>query len=172
MRRGLIVILPTLGLVGFIFFITLAAPYLFQHSTVAVAQAQPIDFNHQIHVQTVGIDCQFCHRTVDQAATAGMPDVETCLACHSVVTGQPEIDKLRQAWISQQPINWQRVNQVPDHVMFMHSAHIKAGFTCQTCHGDVGQMPQVTKQRPLKMADCVTCHRANGAPADCVTCHK
>lgn len=172
MRRGLIVVLPTLGLVGLIFFITLAAPYLFQRSSMPIMQAQPIDFNHQLHVQAVGIDCQFCHRTAAQASMAGIPDVQTCMACHSVVTGQQGVSELRQAWIDQEPIDWQRVHQLPDHVNFVHSAHIQAGFTCQTCHGDVGQMQQVIQVRPLKMADCVTCHRANGASADCATCHK
>ena len=79
---------------------------------------------------------------------------------------------VRRSWQQQQPVNWERVHRMPDHVRFLHEAHINAGFDCATCHGDVGNMGQVVQVRPLTMGDCVSCHRANNAPTECATCHK
>jgi hypothetical protein len=101
-----------------------------------------------------------------------MPDVQQCMFCHQTVgRGQTEIEKVRQAWASQQPIDWARIHRMPDHVRFTHDAHIQAGIPCATCHGDVAQMHQVTQERSLKMNDCVACHQQSGAPTLCATCH-
>src|SRR5581483_881368 len=149
------------------------------------APKEPIHFDHSVHVQTAGLDCTFCHRTTAIGATAGYPDVQQCMFCHQVIASttasnaslttaeaQDSLDKIRQAWQQQQPVNWERVHRIPDHVRFLHEAHINAGFQCSTCHGDVGSMSQVVQVRPLNMGDCVGCHRDNGAPTECATCHK
>lgn len=136
------------------------------------APDQPVAFPHDTHAGTLQIDCQFCHRTVTKGAEAGIPSVEQCMFCHTTIgQGKPEIEKVRQASQNGDPIEWKRVHRLPDHVQFFHAPHIAAGFTCSTCHGDVATMQKVGQVRPLKMADCVNCHRDNNAPTDCATCH-
>jgi hypothetical protein len=125
---------------------------------------------------------------VDKGSNASVPAVEQCMFCHKAVTGQgsedpakfAEIAKVRQAFESGNPIDWIRVHRLPDTVRFVHSAHVKALLkpgapiqsVCVTCHGNVPEMKQVAQIRPLKMGDCVACHRQNNAPTDCTTCHK
>lgn len=139
---------------------------------------QPIGFTHFTHASTLQLDCTFCHRNVDKGSNASVPAVEQCMFCHRVVEegGRPgsaaEIAKVREAFQNGEPIDWIRVHRVPDHVRFVHSAHIKAGVSCATCHGAVEQTTRVAQVRPLKMGDCVSCHRQNNAPTDCTTCHK
>ena len=146
---------------------------------------QPIAFPHTTHVQELGLDCTFCHRQVTKSAQATIPSVSLCMTCHQAVAGstesaQAEIKKLRDAFSDGDAIDWLRVHRVPDHVHFVHEAHIKffserdgveASAVCSTCHGDVGSMEKVRQVRTLKMSDCVDCHRDNSAPTDCTTCH-
>ena len=146
---------------------------------------QPIAFPHTTHVQDLGMDCTFCHREVTKSAQATIPSVGMCMTCHQVVDGsteaaQAEIEKIRDAYSSGDPIAWVRVHRVPDHVHFVHDAHISffserdgvaPTAVCSTCHGSVGSMEKVRQVRTLKMSDCVDCHRDNGAPTDCTTCH-
>ena len=134
---------------------------------------QPIAFPHPQHVQLAQLDCQFCHRMAAVSAEAGLPAVEQCVMCHQVVRqDSPEVQKLIQAWNSQQPIEWNRIHRVPDTVRFEHEAHIKAGIDCTVCHGPVQEMTQVKQVRPLNMGDCINCHRERSAPSDCTVCHK
>lgn len=151
---------------------------------------QPIDFPHTTHVEELGLDCVFCHREVETSAQASIPAVSLCMTCHQAVDGSDddamaEIRKIRNAYEEGDPVDWVRVHRVPDHVHFVHEAHIKyfmeQGFfmregvpetaVCSTCHGDVGAMETVQQVESLKMADCVECHRENDAPTDCTTCH-
>ena len=146
---------------------------------------QPIDFPHTTHVEELGLDCVFCHREVETSAQASIPAVALCMTCHQAVDGSDdeamaEIKKLRDAYEEGDPIEWTRVHRVPDHVHFVHEAHIRyfserdgvePAAVCSTCHGDVGSMEKVKQVESLKMADCVECHRENGAPTDCTTCH-
>jgi hypothetical protein len=183
-RRLLLVGIPMVGLAGLILFITVAVPQILAAIPHA-PPSEPIYFDHSVHTHAAGIDCQFCHRTVSTAGTAGFPEVQQCMFCHQVIASaqvQPrtgtvseasaEIAKLRQYWTEQRPIDWERVHRMPDHVRFMHEPHISAGVQCATCHGDVQSMGQVVQVRPLGMGDCVSCHRANSAPTECATCHK
>lgn len=149
---------------------------------------QPIAFTHVTHAGVLQMDCTFCHRNVDKGSNAMVPAVQQCMFCHAAVTGEggndptrtAEIAKVREAFDTNNPIDWIRVHRLPDTVRFVHSAHIKAlsrpGMTtaqvCATCHGNVAEMPKVGQVRPLKMGDCVACHRQNAAPTDCTTCHK
>ncbi len=143
---------------------------------------QPIAFPHTVHVTDAGLDCQFCHRTVATDEAASIPAVAQCLFCHDITkidgrlstsgTAQEELAKLiADLGEPQQPIDWVRVHRLPDHVQFVHAPHIQQGFSCSTCHGDIGAMQVVKQVRNLKMRDCVDCHRDNGAPTDCSTCH-
>ena len=146
---------------------------------------QPIDFPHTTHVEELGLDCVFCHREVETSAQASIPAVALCMTCHQAVDGSDEdamaeIQKLQDAYEEGDPIEWTRVHRVPDHVHFVHEAHIRyfterdgveTAAVCSTCHGDVGGMEKVKQVESLKMADCVECHRENDAPTDCTTCH-
>ena len=146
---------------------------------------QPIAFPHTRHagdnVGEMGLDCTFCHRTVTTEAAASVPSVGLCMTCHRVIGKDlPEVEKLKGYFERGEPINWVRVHRVPDHVHFVHEAHIRffsekngvvASETCSICHGDVGSMVKVNQVRSLKMGDCVDCHRQNNAPTDCTTCH-
>ena len=142
---------------------------------------QPIAFPHTTHVQELGMDCTFCHRNVTRGAAATIPAVALCLTCHKTVgDGLPEVEKPRATFEAGEAINWVRVHRVPDHVKFVHEAHIRfftekdgipASAVCSTCHGDVGSMEKVKQVRSLKMGDCVDCHRDYSAPTDCTTCH-
>jgi hypothetical protein len=174
MRRLSLFGLPGLVLAGFVSYFAFGAPQLAAHQPRA-APAQPIDFDHRVHAQTAGADCLFCHRSAVEGGPAGMPAVQQCMACHQVVgTGdrQQEIDKVRKAWMEQQPIDWVRIHRLPDHVVFVHEAHVRAGLSCAACHGDVAGMSRITQVRPLHMNDCVSCHAAMKAPTDCLTCHR
>ncbi len=166
---------------------------------------QPIAYPHTVHAGSVedgglGLDCTFCHRNVTRGAAATIPSVQQCMFCHTTVDGstdtaQQEIDILQEAFANNQPINWTRVHRLPDHVEFVHDAHIRfltanpdeivnatnlmispegtvsASQTCSTCHGAVENMVKVKQVRALKMGDCVDCHRQYEAPTDCTTCH-
>lgn len=139
------------------------------------AKSQPIAFPHSIHVNTVGLDCTFCHRGATTTADSTVPALQLCMQCHSVIptTAKPLLQELVSDFDSGTPINWTRVHQLPDHVHFVHAMHINAGFSCTTCHGDVASMAPgaVVQVRDLRMGDCVSCHRANNAKTDCSTCH-
>lgn len=143
---------------------------------------QPIAFPHTKHVDELGLDCVFCHREVNKGAAATVPSAGLCLTCHQVIgDGLEEVERLREmVEDDERPIDWVRVHRVPDHVHFVHEAHIRffserdnipESAVCSTCHGDVAAMEKVEQVRPLKMGDCVECHRENGAPTDCSTCH-
>ena len=157
----------------------LGRPVIFGYSE---GPDQPIAFPHPTHVEDLGMDCTFCHRNVTEGAAATIPSAGLCLTCHQVVGDDlPEVEKLREMVAENgRPIDWVRVHRVPDHVHFVHEAHIKffserdniaETAVCATCHGDVGSMEKVEQVRDLKMGDCVNCHRDNGAPTDCTTCH-
>ncbi len=183
---------------------------------------QPIAFPHTSHagtgmmksvdgtqeLQALGLDCTFCHRTVTTQSNAGVPAVQQCMFCHQAIGPQssPELQKLRSAagldGAVKAPVDWRRIHRLPDHVRFVHEAHIRyltanpeainnvpeqnkaavqsavqsngqvmPSMVCSTCHGDVASMDKVKQVEPLKMGQCVNCHRDNNAPTDCAVCH-
>lgn len=165
-----------------LFLVTIIAVFLIAQRTVLspTAQAapdQPIDFPHTIHAgDPLNLPCTFCHRAATTEPHAGLPAVEQCMFCHRVANGDlvsspDEIQKLVDTWQNFEDVTWERVHQIPDHVQFVHEAHINAGFECSTCHGDVDEMEKIKQVRDLRMDDCVSCHIENGAPIDCTTCH-
>lgn len=134
---------------------------------------QPIQFDHRHHVADDGIDCRYCHTTVERSDTAGLPATSVCMGCHGQIWNQATlIEPMRQSWQRKQPIVWNRVHELPDFVYFNHSAHINKGVGCATCHGRVDQMARVYKVQPLTMQWCLDCHRnpaPNLRPADKIT---
>jgi hypothetical protein len=121
---------------------------------------QPIPFSHATHAGNLGMDCRYCHDTVDRSGYAAIPPLQTCMNCHATVKADsPLIAPLRQAWESGQPVAWQRVHILPDHAFFNHSVHVAAGVGCVSCHGRVDQMEKVTQVEPLSMSWCLSCHR-------------
>ncbi|MBP9837515.1 MAG: cytochrome c3 family protein [Proteobacteria bacterium] len=133
---------------------------------------QPIHYSHKIHMEKNQMECQYCHSGVTKSAFATIPSVESCMGCHKAVkTDSPEIKKLKDFYDKNEPVTWVSVNNLPEHVRFNHKRHLKAGVTCQTCHGQVQKMDVVERMSSFKMGFCVSCHRENGASIDCMTCH-
>ncbi len=125
-----------------------------------VARDQPVPFSHAHHVGGLGIDCRYCHTSVEKAAFAGVPDVNTCMSCHSqIYNDQKVLEPLREAYRTGKPLRWARLNEVPDFVYFDHAIHLHKGIGCATCHGRLDEMPLTWLQRPFYMHECVDCHR-------------
>jgi hypothetical protein len=125
-----------------------------------VPSAQPIPFSHKHHVGDVGLDCRYCHSTVETSAFAGMPATDTCLTCHSqLFVDAPLLAPLHRSAATGQPIAWKRLHKLPDFVYFDHSIHIAKGVGCVECHGRVDQMPLEWRSAPLQMQWCLACHR-------------
>lgn len=123
--------------------------------------AQPIPFSHKHHVGDDGIDCRYCHTTVEKSASAGMPSTQVCLTCHKVLfRDSPALAPLHASAETGVPIKWNRVYDLPDFVYFNHSIHIAKGMACMTCHGRVDRMPQIVRNERLDMQWCLDCHRA------------
>ena len=121
---------------------------------------QPVQFSHKHHVLDDGIDCRYCHTSVDKAAFAGLPDTQTCMTCHSQIwSDSPLLEPVRESYRTGRPLIWTRVHDMPDFVYFNHSIHVKKGISCVSCHGHVEQMPMMWKVNTMSMAWCVDCHR-------------
>lgn len=121
---------------------------------------QTIPFSHKHHAN-MGIDCRYCHTSVEEGAIAGVPTTRTCMNCHSMIWNQsPMLQPVRDSWTNNVPLEWNRVHDLPDFVYFNHSIHIKKGIGCSTCHGRVDQMPLMRKQNTLNMKWCTDCHKA------------
>ena len=124
------------------------------------AVEQPVPFSHKHHVSGVGIDCRYCHSTVEFSAFAGMPATETCMSCHSQIwADSPMLEPVRASFRKGEPIQWIRVHDLPGFAYFDHSIHVRKGVGCETCHGRVDQMPLMWKANTLHMEWCLDCHR-------------
>lgn len=131
------------------------------NNAVGVPVEQPIAFAHNLHVAQLGLDCRYCHTSVEVAASANVPASETCMTCHSQVrVGAPELQVLWDSWENDASIRWNRVHDLPEYAYFDHSAHIANGVGCSTCHGQVDQMEGIWKTEPMTMGWCMECHRA------------
>jgi hypothetical protein len=125
---------------------------------------QPVPFSHEHHVAGLGLDCRFCHSSVEVSANAGLPPTSTCMTCHSQIWTNAELlAPVRSSLANDTPLVWHRVNDLPDYVYFNHSIHIAKGIGCWSCHGEVDRMPLSYKARSLTMQFCLDCHR-NPAP--------
>ena len=150
------------ALLFFLFWGVLYAVYWSPDPTDAqVARGQGVPFSHQHHYSGLGIDCRYCHTTVETSSFAGIPPTETCMSCHSQVwTDAPLLAPVRQSMASGRPLEWNRVNDLPDFVYFNHGVHVQKGIGCSTCHGRVDQMPLTWKEHSLYMRWCLDCHEA------------
>jgi hypothetical protein len=163
----------------------------------AAAPTQPIAFSHELHAGQYKIDCQYCHADARRSTYAGIPSVSRCMGCHRITAAdRPEVQKLAGFASRGEPIPWVRIFKVPEYVYFPHKAHLRAGVTCQTCHGPIETMPVLQARTgqnlvndllnlvglagpapPLTMGWCLECHakmnatEKTKAPLDCVMCH-
>ncbi len=125
-----------------------------------VMRVQPVQFSHSHHAGSMGIDCRYCHTSVENAAFANIPPTKTCMNCHSQIwTNSRELEMVRASFRSDQSIPWVKVHDLPDFVYFNHSIHVKKGVGCETCHGRIDQMPLVYQKNSLEMRWCLDCHR-------------
>lgn len=132
-----------------------------RNNDVGVPVEQPVAFQHNLHADQLGIDCRYCHDTVETAPVSGVPPTETCMTCHSQVrVGAPALAAVQESWDEGRSLQWNRVHDLPDFAYFDHSAHVNNGVGCSTCHGRVDQMGGIWKSEPLTMGWCLECHRA------------
>ncbi len=144
------------GLVGLIYLIVRSS-YV---TEVNVAVRQPVPFSHEHHVSGLGVDCRYCHVSVENSSYAGVPPTETCMTCHSQIwNDSPMLAPVRASYETNTPLTWNRVHNLPDHVYFNHSIHVQKGVGCVTCHGRVDQMPLTWKAEAMTMSWCLDCHR-------------
>jgi hypothetical protein len=125
------------------------------------ARPQPVPFSHKHHVGELGLDCRYCHSSVEVSSSAGMPPTQTCMACHSQIwTGAAILEPVRASYRDSTPIVWTRVNALPDFVYFNHSIHVAKGVGCTTCHGPIAEMNITWRAQSLYMRWCLECHNA------------
>jgi hypothetical protein len=144
------------GTVVFIFW------YFFSPKNLQVGYEpeQPVQYSHALHAGDLGMDCRYCHASVESSQEAMVPPTATCMGCHAVVrTDSPLLQPVRDSWENGTPIPWVRVHKVPEHAYFDHSVHLAAGVGCVSCHGRVDQMEVVGVRQPLAMGWCLECHR-------------
>ena len=121
---------------------------------------QPVPFSHEHHVGGLGIDCRYCHTTVENSSFANIPPTKTCMNCHSQIwSTAPMLEPVRESFRTDKSIRWIRVHDLPDYVYFNHSIHVAKGVGCTTCHGQVNKMPLMWQESSLQMTWCLDCHR-------------
>lgn len=121
---------------------------------------QPVAYSHKLHAGDLGIDCRYCHNYVEVSQEANVPPTQTCMNCHTLV--KPESEKLqlvRESFVTGKPLEWIRVHKLPEYAYFDHSAHLRAGVGCASCHGNIAEMEKVMQVQPLSMGWCLDCHR-------------
>jgi Cytochrome c7 and related cytochrome c/Class III cytochrome C family len=125
-----------------------------------VTRQQPVPFSHRHHAGELGIDCRYCHTSVDKSSFAGLPPTQTCMTCHSQIwTNASMLEPVRASYRTDQSISWTRVNALPDFVYFDHSIHVSKGIGCTSCHGPIAEMPLTYRAGTLYMSWCLECHR-------------
>lgn len=159
--------LAKVTLFGALFFLLLSVWILVSLNRSAYAtrqtiiRAQPVPFSHDHHTEAMGISCLYCHTSVEESAFAGVPPTATCMNCHKLIwNDSPMLEPVRESFRSGEPIQWTRVNDLPDFVYFNHSIHVTKGMGCVTCHGRVDKMPLLRQAVSLQMEWCLECHRA------------
>jgi formate-dependent nitrite reductase cytochrome c552 subunit len=145
-----------IGLLGFAVNVVNQTSYV---TEVHNARPQPVPFSHKHHVGELGLDCRYCHTSVEISSSAGMPPTQTCMSCHSQIwTTAAMLEPVRASYRDSKPISWTRVNAVPDFVYFNHSIHVSKGVGCTTCHGPVAEMNITWRAQSLYMRWCLDCH--------------
>ena len=151
-----------IGLIGLPIYLIVLIGYGTSARTTAVGYQprQPVEFSHELHAGQLGIDCRYCHTSVEEAATASVPPTQTCMNCHQKVRAEsPKLIPVRESFATGMPITWVRIHDLPDYVYFNHSAHVARGVGCVSCHGRVDKMAEVHQDQPLTMGWCLDCHR-------------
>ncbi len=134
-----------------------------KYTDVGYAPVQPVQYSHKLHAGDLGIDCRYCHYSVETSAVANVPPTQICMNCHTLIKADSEkLLPVRQSWMTGLPIEWVRVHKVGEYAYFNHSIHIDRGVSCISCHGNVAQMEVVTQKEPLSMSWCLDCHRNPG----------
>jgi hypothetical protein len=156
-RGSIIALVILIGVLGLTLDSLSRSPYVTRANTV---REQPVQFSHQHHAGGLGIDCRYCHTTVEKSESAGIPPTKTCMNCHSQIwLTSPYLEIVRSSFRDDKPLQWMRVHDLPDFVYFNHSVHVKKGVGCATCHGRVDRMPLMYQQATLQMGWCLDCHR-------------
>jgi hypothetical protein len=146
-----------LAFLGWVLLVLARSSYV---TNVDVARVQPVPFSHEHHVRGLGIDCRYCHTSVETSAFAGIPPTKTCMNCHSQIwAGSPLLEPVRESYRTGKSIEWVRVHRLADFVYFDHSIHVRKGVGCATCHGPVDHMPLMRQHGTLLMEWCLDCHR-------------
>jgi len=149
-----------LGGLGWLGLETFRSPYVTHQGEI---HEQPVVFSHEHHVAGLGLDCRYCHTSVEKSNFAGMPPSATCMNCHRLIwTNADLLAPVRQSYATNTPLRWTRVHDLPDFVYFNHSIHVAKGMGCVTCHGEVDTMPLLYEHEPLTMEWCLDCHRNPG----------
>jgi Cytochrome c7 and related cytochrome c len=147
----------SLAIVGWLSYLIVRSPY---ETMQNVPREQPVPFSHEHHVGGLGIDCRYCHTTVENSSFANIPATKICMNCHSQMwAASPTLEPVRESYRTGKSIEWTRVNDLPDFVYFNHSIHVHKGIGCTTCHGRVDKMPLTWQAQPLTMEWCLNCHR-------------
>jgi hypothetical protein len=121
---------------------------------------QPVPFSHKHHVEGLGLQCQYCHTSVEKSSYAGIPPTKTCINCHAQIWTNAELlEPVRHSWATGESINWIRIHDLPDYVYFNHEIHVNKGIGCASCHGRVDEMPLMYQENSLQMEWCLNCHR-------------
>lgn len=157
-------LLPALivGVIGGALYAPVVVTFGFGPTTTDVGYqpVQPVPFSHAVHAGQLGMDCRYCHTTVEKAGFAAVPATQTCMNCHtSIRHDSPKLTKVRESWTTGAPVEWIKVHDLPDYAYFNHSAHINKGVGCASCHGRIDQMEVVYQHAPLSMGWCIDCHR-------------
>jgi hypothetical protein len=140
------------------------------HNNATRGPRQPIAFNHRFHSTDLQIDCMYCHIGTDKSQTGVVPALEVCMGCHRIAgSGLPPVEELRGYWERGEPVPWEWVNKLPDHVQFQHQAHVRAKIDCTECHGPVEEMDRVYQWASFRMGWCLECHRQEPAETDVAT---
>src|ERR1700678_611414 len=156
-RASLVLVVLAVGGLFWVLLELERTPYI---TNAGVRKDQPVPFSHQHHVTGLGIDCRYCHTSVETSSFAGIPPTKTCMNCHAQIwTNAAYLEPVRESYRTGRSLQWTRVNQLPDFVYFNHSIHINNGVGCNTCHGPIDQMPLTYKENTLYMNWCVNCHR-------------
>jgi hypothetical protein len=156
-RVSIVAVLAFLGFLGWVVTMLYLSGY---HTKQGEFVEQPIQFSHAHHVGGMGIDCRYCHTSVEESAFAYIPPTKTCMNCHSQIwTNAPILEPVRASFRDDKPLRWVRVHDLPDFVYFNHGIHVNKGVGCVTCHGQIDKMPLVYQQNTLMMNWCLDCHR-------------
>lgn len=156
-RLSILVVVALAAGLGWLGYYVAASPIV---TDVGVVKQQPVPYSHQLHVGQLGLDCRYCHTSVETSNTASIPPTSTCMGCHAqVATDSPALQLVRDSLQNNKPIEWVRVHNLPDYVYFNHAIHVKQGVGCETCHGRVDQMDTVVKTQTMQMNWCLDCHR-------------